>query len=183
MRKHASIIHFFFNNVCITHRKRHSINLEGLFSFKLFSIIFKKGLQNENIHDKIVFEVINNINVILMLLLIYKSYWGIYKMKNKLNKVLALGVAVSIWAGGQTAEAAAKPVIKKAASVSIEKHVTGIFTGLEDPHTFEAKIGKTYISFQCTNGWYLKTLKRGQRYTYFYKTNSYGQNVITKVNK
>lgn len=77
-----------------------------------------------------------------------------------------------------------KPAAKTTAAVSTAvKSITGTHVGAEDPHTFEVKTAKGYMSFQTTTSWYIQNLKPGGKYTYFYQTNKYGQNVITNVNK
>lgn len=88
--------------------------------------------------------------------------------------VLALGFATVTEV--QTASAAT--------TTAKEYHVKAKLIGWADMNSFEAKTSKVKVYIMRTsNRWYYKNLKEGRYYTYFYKKNKYGQNIITKINK
>jgi hypothetical protein len=69
-----------------------------------------------------------------------------------------------------------------ASSTNSTQSLIGTFTGVIDGNSFEAKTSLGTKVFRTTNKWYLNNLKEGKKYRYFFKTNKYGQNEITRVN-
>lgn len=77
-----------------------------------------------------------------------------------------------------------EPQAHAATAVAQEQHVRAKLIGWADMNSFEVRTdsGKYYV-MRTSNRWYYNNLKEGQYYTFFYKTNGYGQNIITKINK
>ncbi|QQO40971.1 lysis protein [Bacillus phage 015DV002] len=85
---------------------------------------------------------------------------------------------------GVTVAGTADTTPAQAATVKAEKHVRAKLIGWADMNSFEVKTdsGKYYV-MRTDNRWYYNNLKEGQYYTFYYTTNKYGQNIITKINK
>ncbi|PAE25819.1 hypothetical protein [Bacillus sp. 7894-2] len=64
------------------------------------------------------------------------------------------------------------------------KYAKGKLVGWSDGNTFEVKLANgKHLILRTSNKWYFNNLKEGKTYTYFYKTNKYGQNSTVKINK
>jgi hypothetical protein len=81
----------------------------------------------------------------------------------------------------------AKTVTKAASTTKTSTNkvysVRATLTGWADSSSFEIKTSTGYKVIRTTNNWYKTNLKEGQAYTFYYTTNSYGQNILTKANK
>jgi hypothetical protein len=69
-----------------------------------------------------------------------------------------------------------------AVSASTQQSVIGTHVGAIDGSSFEVKTSLGTKVFRTTNSWYINNLVEGKKYRYFYTTNKYGQNIISKVN-
>lgn len=71
---------------------------------------------------------------------------------------------------------------KKSPIVSLAPYeATGAVTVWLDSHTFEAKTNKGYANFIVEDSSYQKKISKGKSYTYFYKKDANGNNVITAI--
>ncbi|MCM2531793.1 hypothetical protein NDK43_04535 [Neobacillus pocheonensis] len=106
--------------------------------------------------------------------------WG-DTMKILKKAVLSFVLAGVLLANSHPAAGATSLPVNKV--VTVQKPISGTFTGWADSHSFEAKTPRGYKVFQTYNHWYFTHLKEGQHYTFFNVTNRYGQNIIIKINK
>jgi hypothetical protein len=74
------------------------------------------------------------------------------------------------------------PAKSVAVSATTQQTVIGTHVGAIDGSSFEVKTSLGTKVFRTTSSWYINNLVEGKKYRYFYTTNKYGQNIISKVN-
>ncbi|MDR4950396.1 hypothetical protein [Neobacillus cucumis] len=76
--------------------------------------------------------------------------------------------------------------IKTAAQVPtpapVQKIIKGKLYHWTNSQLFNVETFTGFIGFHTTNTWYLKNLKMGHVYTFYYTTDKYGHNNIVKIN-
>ena len=101
-------------------------------------------------------------------------------MKKLKKFAVAFGIAGMLVSG----VGAANPVDAAWSNVEQSHYEKGILIGWADGNSFEVKASSgKYMVFRSSNDWYKKNLLSGKSYTYYYYTNKYGQNIITKIQK